>query len=171
MFRELGMFEYHPSQWERFKSGELRQYWAETYPQIFDARDIEIACHQAPAPMNNHFFEWLAAVLIYQSFGYLSLIEQYEFKRHKRKQSILREVLTSEAFKLVTDHAGEFGGVQSPDLFVYSRDRLDWFFCEVKGPRDRLREVQVKYFSALSMVTKKAIRTVRFKPAVPFNSA
>lgn len=164
MFKVLGTFEFHPKQWEKFRSGELREYWAKSYPDIFDAQDIAVASNQAQ-PTTYHFYEWLAAVLIYQSFGYLSLVEKYQFKRHKRKQAILREFLTPEELDLVTNHKEAFGNFQNPDLFVYAKDRSDWFFCEVKGPKDRLREAQIKYFNALRMVCEKDIRIVYFKEA------
>jgi hypothetical protein len=163
VFTELAIFEYHPAQWARFKSGELWAKWARAYPDIFDPQDVEIARNQAGPPNNYHWHEWLAAVLIYHAFGYLSLVEQYEFKIQKRKRAILRELLANAAFSLVTDHVERFGRVQGPDLFVYSPDRSDWFFCEVKGPRDRLREVQIRYFEALVAATGKDIRVVRFK--------
>ena len=31
------------------------------------------------------------------------------------------------------------GRAQAPDLLMYAEDLSDWFFCEAKGPRDRLR--------------------------------
>ena len=116
--------------------------------------------------MNLHFFEWLAAVLIYQSFGYLSLQEQYEFKVQERKRAIVQALLTPDLFVLVTNHKDAFSGVQSPDLLVYAPDRSDWFLCEVKGPTDRLRPTQASYFDALSAATKKDIRIVRFRASV-----
>jgi hypothetical protein len=169
LFSELGVFEYHLSQRERFRTGKLWEHWAEAYPKVFDADDIRIARTQAGPPNNLHFFEWLAAVLIYQSFGYLSLLQQYEFKEHRRKQAVLRELLAPEVFALVTHHKHPkrlpFGDVQCPDLLVYAPDRSDWFFCEVKGPRDRLREVQAAFFHALSDTSGKDIRLVRFRLA------
>ena len=75
MFSDVGVFEYHLSQRERFRTGKLWEHWAEAYPRIFDANDVGIARHQSGAPMNLHFFEWLAAVFIYESFRYLSLLQ------------------------------------------------------------------------------------------------
>jgi hypothetical protein len=165
LFSELGVFEYHLSQRERFRDEKLWEQWAEAFPRVFDADDLRIARTQAGPPNNLHFFEWLAAVLIYQSFGYLSLLQQYEFKAHRRKQAVLRELLAPEVFALVTHHRAQYGAVQCPDLLVYAPDRSDWFFCEVKGPRDRLREVQAAYFRALSDASGKDIRLVRFRLA------
>ena len=170
MFRELGVFEYHSTQRDRFRAGELWQEWAKAYPDVFDDKDVAIARNQAGPKMGLHFFEWLAAVLIYQSFGYLSLLQQYEFKAHDRKRRVLRELVTAEVFSLITNHGAAFGGVQSPDLLVYARDRSDWFFCEVKGPTDRLRDPQRKYFDALSDAIGRDIRVIRFKLPTPEGS-
>lgn len=166
MLQELGTYEYHPRQRERFRTGILLEEWYKAYPFIFDEQDAKIARNQTGATMNYHFFEWLAAVLLYQSFGFYSLVEQYEFKSHKRKQDILRGVLSDELFHLITDHEAIFGGVQAPDLFVYSPDYSEWFFCEVKGPKDRLGDDQVRYFKRLSEASQKPIRLIRFKPAI-----
>ena len=163
MFIELGTFEYHPSQWNRFVSGELWREWAEKHADIFDQRDIQIAATQAGPSMRLHFHEWLAAVLLYHSYGYLSLVEQYEFKIQERKQQVIKRLLPSEVYNLVTDHSLSFGKVQCPDLLVYSQDLSDWFFCEVKGPRDRLRESQTRFFEELARVSNKEIRVVRFR--------
>lgn len=158
----LGEFGYHPQQWDRFVAGELWERWAKDYPDIFDPQDIKIARRQAGPRMRYHFHEWLAAVLIFHAYGYLSLIEQYEFKAHKRKQAVAKCLLPPEVFTLVTDHKRCFSGVQCPDLLCYSRDCSDWFFCEVKGPRDRLRESQLRFFGELKRVSGKEIRVVRF---------
>jgi len=162
MFDKIGTYEYHQQQRERFKTGELIEEWYNTYPYIFDEQDAKIARNQAS--LNYHFLEWLAAIILHDSFGFYSLVEQYEFKSHMRKQNVLREILSEELFELVTNHKTRFAGVQCPDLFVYSPDYSDWFFCEVKGPRDRLRNVQIKYFNALSDMAQKPIRVIQFKP-------
>lgn len=160
MIENLGTFAYHPDQRERFKTGELIQIWAEQYSNIFDEKDVRTALNQAE---HYHFYEWLAAVLIYQSFGYLSLVESYQFKAHPRKLTILQKYLTPKVYDLVTDHTGSYGNVQCPDLFVYSPYSSDWFFCEVKGPHDQLRKSQLKFFWALSEASQKTIRVIYFK--------
>lgn len=127
----LTTIEYTESQRDRFRSGELVRIWAKKYPKIFDKDDIRVTRKQ----QNYHFFEWLAAIIIYNSTGYLSLIEKYEFQNHKGKQKILRRLMTSEQITQIYLH-----GAQCPDLLAYSPDHRDWFFCEVKGPRDKLRK-------------------------------
>ena len=88
MFKDIGTFMFHNSQREKFKDGQLLYDWADQYPQLFDDQDLHVANHQNTA----HFFEWLGEIHLYKITGYLSLVEKYEFKKHKRKQKILKEM-------------------------------------------------------------------------------
>ena len=56
----------------------------------------------------------------------------------------------------------EHGRAQGPDLLVYARDFSDWFFCEVKGPGDRLHPEQKRKFEALAAASGKPVRLLRF---------
>jgi hypothetical protein len=53
--------------------------------------------------------------------------------------------------------------VQCPDLFVYSQGYSDWFFCEVKGPRDKISETQKKFYEALEKLAERPINIIRFR--------
>jgi len=154
MFKDIGTFMFHNSQREEFKNGQLVYDWADQYPQLFDDQDLQLAAH----PKTAHFVEWLGAIHLYKTTGYLSLVEKYEFKRHKRKQKILKEIVTVDVLSLISRR-----GVQCPDLFVYAPDRTDWYFCEVKGPGDYLRLVQREYFEELSEASGKKICILKFK--------
>lgn len=44
-------------------------------------------------------------------------------------------------------------------------DFSDWFFCEVKGPRDRLAPEQKHKFEALATVSGKPVRLLWLKCA------
>lgn len=154
MFKDIGTFMFDNSQREKFKDGQLLYEWANQYPQLFDEQDLQIANHQN----NAHFVEWSGAIHLYKTTGYLSLVEKYEFKRHKRKQKILKEIVTVDVLSLISRR-----GVQCPDLFVYAPDRTDWYFCEIKGPGDYLRRVQREYFEELSEASGKKIRILKFK--------
>ena len=57
---------------ELFASGELWQQWVREYPNIFDEDDRRLARSQAK--LGIHFYEWQAAVLLYQTMGYHSLV-------------------------------------------------------------------------------------------------
>lgn len=72
---ELGSFAVDPQQKARFATGELCQAWQRRYSQLFDVDDRRLAASQP----QYHFYEWLAAILIYETSGWLSLVEQYEF--------------------------------------------------------------------------------------------
>lgn len=72
--------------------------------------------------------------------------------------------MPDDLFKLVTNHKTQFGGTQSPDLFVYSPDYSEWFFCEAKGNRDKVTKTQKEYFNALGEVAHKPVRIIQFRP-------
>ena len=48
-------------------------------------------------------------------------------------------------------------------MLVYTPNRSDWFFCEVKGPRDKLRGAQAAFFRELSKRSGKPIRMVNIR--------
>ncbi|MFH1628030.1 MAG: hypothetical protein ABIE47_04825, partial [Pseudomonadota bacterium] len=100
-FKLLTTFRTHPDLHDRFRSKDLVLDWAKSYPMLFDEDDLRIAENQAH--MGYHFYEWLAAVLIYHTYGYLSLVEQYEFKSHKHKQQIFQRLTTSEVIEFIVD--------------------------------------------------------------------
>jgi hypothetical protein len=150
----------HPGHHELFRSNELVTRWARTYPMLFDEDDLRIA--QTQAEGGYHFYEWLAAVLIYHTHGLYSLVEQYQLGRHSSKQEKLAKLTTAEVVEFIRSHP-EFGKVQCPDLIVYQPDYSDWFFCEVKGPTDRVRDVQVEFFRALSNLSGKPVRLLKFR--------
>lgn len=159
IFQILGTFKTSKEQFEKFKSNELWRKWAEMYPQLIDEDDVRVAKTQAK--FGYHFHEWLAAILLYQSTGYLSLIESYEFKIQKRKQNILIQLLPENVLSTVREITKE-QKVQCPDLLCFKSDLSDWFFCEVKGPNDKVREVQQQQFQRLVDVSGKKIQVVKF---------
>jgi hypothetical protein len=171
-FQEV-TFPFDPKLRELFIQRDSNQIldWSTRYPDLFDSLDIEIARHQAPREKGGqHFFEWLAAILIYESTGHLSLVESYQAKRHKRKQELLRKILPDPVHSLVTNGDG-VSHAQAPDLLVYSPDCTSYFFCEAKGPRDRLRSVQSEYFETLALAAKRPILIARFVPCTPWQAS
>ena len=155
----FGTFPVASHQRDRFMHGQLSQDWYEKYPAIFDEDDLRLARSQP----TYHFFEWLAAILLYLSIGYHSLIEKYKYTKggHKRKQEII-ERLNSASLNAALAHRGDYGNVQCPDLLVYAPDLTDWFFCEVKGGNDKLSIKQELHFQALQELTSKPVRLVQF---------
>jgi hypothetical protein len=156
-------FFYSKRQRDRFKKRELLNEWYKQYPQLFDEDDFRITISQP-----GHFFEWLSAILIFQSTGYLSLVEKYQFDSHKRKNDILLEFvasgqITAELYNLmINGKKYGFGRCQCPDLFVYLPDKSDWYFCEAKGA-DVITSSQERYFERLGEVSGKKIQLMKFK--------
>ena len=131
---------------DRFKTGDLLREWAHQYPQLFDSHEVRTALNQ----LGGHFFEWFGAVHLYETTGWLSLIESYQFKVQKWKRGVLRRLGADELIIFFDTQHKRFGRRQAPDLLVYAPDFSDYYFCEVKGPRDHLRDVQIEYFTAMS---------------------
>lgn len=122
----------------------LAEEWSVSYPLLFDHEDLRLARNQ---PVN-HFCEWLAAIHLFQRDGALSLIEKYLFGRHPRKHKVIAETLNPDQLQILKAIHDEFG-VQPPDLFVFSPNRSRFWFAEVKGPGDKLRETQKASHAAI----------------------
>jgi hypothetical protein len=148
------------SQWELWRTGTLAAEWAGRYPELFDELDVRLV--ETQAQFGHHFVEWLAAILLYHTTGYLSLVSKSEFDKHRRKREIVEKVLPADVVTVLRDRT-KLGYVQGPDLLVYARDFSDWFFCEVKGPGDRLRPVQERKFEALATASGKPVRLLRLR--------
>jgi hypothetical protein len=152
-FKEF-TFTYHPNQRLRFRDGNLLHEWSERYRQLFDEDDLRLARSQR----YTHFFEWLAAVLLYEATGFLSLLEKYETACHPRKVAVFRKTVPQPVFDYVmANRAG------IPDLFVYAPDRSNWFFCEVKGASDRLADRQRLRANELRAITGKEVALLWLK--------
>lgn len=158
------VFPFSPRQREAFTADDssLISRWATEYDFLFDEMDLSTARNQAPIRKGGyHFYEWLAAILIYQATGMLSLVEGYQGMKHTRKQSVLRELLTDEQRNLILNTDKAFKA-QAPDLLVYAPDYSSFFFCEVKGPRDKLRPNAESFCRAIESACGKPIVIARF---------
>jgi hypothetical protein len=155
LFMEPLTFLYTAHQQQRWRSGNLRDQWLKCYPQLFDEEDRRLCESQC----DYHFFECLAAILIYEATGYLSLVEKYETKKHTRKIQTFRRIVSPEIFSLMEkDSRG------APDLFVYAPDESDWYFCEVKGGPDTLKENQLRMFKRLyDLCGRKPVRVLELR--------
>ena len=140
---------------QRFRCRELSREWARAYPAIFDEDDLKLATGRQAE--TNHFFEWLAAVCLHQLTNYLSLVEKYDCRNHPRKHSLFLRIVGRTVFdNVMANQAG------IPDLVVYSPDRSDWFFVEVKGATDRLRPHQRSRMKELYNLTGKRALVLNF---------
>ena len=153
---------------ELFRNGSLVEEWSSAYPMLFDSDDIRIAHNQRH--LGYHYYEWLAAILIYHTTGHLSLVETYAYKSHAKKRQILETLVTGDVLDFIASK-GIQSVTQCPDLLVYTPNDKSWFFCEIKGPRDKLRVKQVNFFEELAQVSGKEIKVVRFQAENPLNRA
>ena len=163
-YEELAHIPYSLVQQSSFRSGSLLETWAAAYPFLFDAQDVAAARNQALR--GYHFVEWLSAIHLWQEHGWLSLQSKYPYKKHAGKRAIFADVAgaaTSTYFAGLTPK--EY--FQAPDLFVYAPDRSIWFYCEVKGPRDRLRPKQSAFFDALVAATGASIKVITLSEQGP----
>jgi hypothetical protein len=143
---------YREEQRDRFKRGELGRHWAERYPRLFDEDDRRL--YESQCVQGYHFFEWLAAVLLYESTGYLSLVEKYGSANHRRKLALWEKIVPAAVRDIDCDNGW-------PDLLVFAPDHEDWFFCETKGD-DALSEGQLKCFRAIRDTSGRKVRLIRF---------
>lgn len=162
IFHNVAEFTYGTAQRDRFREGSLHKEWADRYPMLFDEQDVESANNQASG--GYHFVEWLTSILLFETFGYLSLVEKYQYTYHPKKYKIFSKIAPPSVLEFIDERA-KTDKTQGPDLFVYSPDESQWFFCEVKGPKDKFRESQISYFNELYRVTGKSIGTVQLVEA------
>jgi hypothetical protein len=123
---------------------------------LFDEQDYMIA-HNRPT---YHFGEWLTAIHLYHAHGHHSLLEQYEFPSHKRKQLMVDRILPEPTRLLLREKVGH-PGPQCPDLLVFRPDFSDWFFCEVKRPGESVSKSQRQFFAQLEEASGKPVRVAR----------
>lgn len=146
---------------EAFATGELRDVWRRQYAEIFDDDCCRITLRQP----EYHFNEWFAAVRIYEEYGWLSLVEQYEFKNHQRKRGLVSRIVTQPdllQFILMGPTARRAADAaltgQCPDLLCYAPDLSEWFFCEVKCPPESQTAGQRALFPRLEQLAEEPIR-------------
>ena len=159
-FVDIGLVRYTAEQRQLWKDGYLWLHWFDKYPQLFDGRDLDLVKTQAA--LTNHFVEWLAAIVLYSSTGYYSLISHYEIPNHERKHALLKELVPTDLYEAILQNR-DSGGPQCPDLLMYHPDKSNWFFCEVKGPGDRMRKSERDYFEHLSEISLKPIRIIKLR--------
>ncbi len=161
---DLGLFAFPPERKRSWQLGYLREEWAVRYPHLFDLDDIRLARNQGS--QGYHFIEWQAAITLHELTGYLALVSKYEFANHPRKTDVLRRILMPSALAFIRSRAAK-RGTQCPDLLMYAPDYSGAFFCEVKGPGDRLRHEQVAFFGELDRITCVPVHLIRFREDAP----
>ena len=138
---------------EDWKNGSLPKLWKKRYPKLFDDNDLRIALSQP----QYHFPEWLAAIHLFKK-GFDVLVEQYIYKPHARKIKIVEKIIGKENLSFLRNEKIK-NRDQPPDLFVYNNK--GFFFVEVKQPRDKLRENQIKFFKGIEKRLKTEVIILR----------
>jgi hypothetical protein len=152
---------------QRYRDGFLAPEWASAYPMIFDHDDLRIA--ETQSKKGYHYFEWLSAILLFHTNGLLSLVECYTFRSHPRKRSLVERLCGDNTARFLFDKGVE-ARAQCPDLLVYHPDLSYWFFCEVKGPTDRIQDNQVTWFHVLEEVTGKKVYLIQLSEVKGINN-
>jgi hypothetical protein len=138
----------------QFKSGELPKLWQMQYPQLFNKKDLSLT----RAGSNYSFFEWMGAILLYHATGYLSY-HKWDCENHPEKHALFCR-LVDPRFKRKTkqDSRG------SPDLFVVAPDHSEYFFCEAKGPGDKIGPRQRTFARYILRRTGRKVTVLNFIP-------
>jgi len=146
-----------------FKSGGARR-WADDYKgTLFSVKDIEKLNNRLEIKNQNYYFvEWLAAITLFNRYGFRSLVGQYGSTElaHKNKVEIIRQRVSAEVREVIMTKVPSAGTKQGglPDLFVYRpNSTTDWFFAEVKGPTDSINPSQVEKSDLLDKAAKRNV--------------
>jgi len=132
--------------------------WLEQYPQLFDADDYRCTRRQA----HKHFWEWYAAVHVFEREGACALVEKYDCENHPVKAERLAGVLSTSQIAFVKSIYYDYH-TQVPDLFCYVPSTGRFWFAEVKGPTNRLRPNQIAGHEALRREFGVPVEILRFK--------
>jgi hypothetical protein len=74
--------------------GQLSGQWYAQYPGLFDEQDLRMARTQ----WDKHFYEWLAAIHLFQREGACSMVEKYDQPSHVRKYERYARILSSDGW-------------------------------------------------------------------------
>jgi hypothetical protein len=135
-----------PELWRQGLPGEppeLAKQWHRQYPELFD--DDDLVHVQNQARRGYHFYEWYAAIHLFQRDGSRSLVEKYDTyenhqlnqrrQKHRRKVAEYERVVPESQREILHAICSEFR-VQLPDLLVLPVDGISFAFAEVKGATD-----------------------------------
>ena len=131
------------------------------YPMLIDGRDLEKAVKQAAR--GHYFKEWLAAVTLFNRYGYQSLFGQHSSPSAmsgRRTLSIESRPLKygeSFAIRSVSD------ALALPTCSSIQRTARKWFVAEVKGWTEQVQPNQLRLFKALGQVMDEPVRVIRLR--------
>jgi hypothetical protein len=151
---------------QRWRYEGLGPKWMKKYPFLFDVDpewDRALFYNQGVV-YGRHFNEWLASLVLYYVTDFHALNQKYQFKKHKNKRKILESLCMTDSLRELIDRRGN--GAQCPDLLMYDpNDPSKWFFCEVKGPGDRLQPNQLDLFRRLGVTGEKRVCVLSIEDA------
>jgi len=116
-----------------------------------------------------HFVEWWTAIHLWENYRLLSLVEKYagrypaaDLKRRRHwRLSRFQEVIPDDKMRdfLKEGCLTELGNLRLklPDLLVYTPDKRNYAFVEVKGPGDSLTPLQEASFKKIEDCLKKDV--------------
>lgn len=165
-------------EWREEKRGEelIRKYFACYEGCLFDCGNLTNALGQHE--FGWHFAEWWTAIQLYQKYQLLSLVGKYagrypiadqklrqwrlrrfqEVIPDKKKQDFLRNGRLSSASR-------DKRLIKLPDLLVYTPDKRNYAFVEVKGPGDSLKPEQRKSFDRIKKCLERDVYIARLREA------
>lgn len=155
-FEVLETFTVSAAERDSYQRGVLWQRWLVDYPMLFDESDRDKAEKNACRGIG--FYEGLAAIRLFETTGYLALVDYYQYAKQTRKNALFRHLVGSDLA-----HLANRTRVYCPDLLVYKQDLSDFYFVEVKGGRDRLRPKQCAWFQQVGHATGKPIYLINIK--------
>ena len=139
---------YPEEEFDWFFDGGWKQ-WADDYRgRLFNDRDIQKKKNSTER--HNYFHEWFSAIILFKDHDFLSVLHPYSPKDeksspHRNKVEIVRDRVSQNVWDAIRTPVT---GVKDPkaglpDLFVYRDDnKTEWFFAEVKGPKDTISKTQ-----------------------------
>ena len=162
---------YNPKYEKRWISGidrgtfELQEEWLSQYSSVLSRSEYESFVKNQLIMGNKrlyHFAEWYVAIEYYKQ-GWMVLVEQYMFPKHKKIDKVKQ--LVGEDKMHFIQSAGS-GVTQAPDLLIYNSED-EYFFVDVKKKGDRLSERQKEHFEK---IIKELGCKVKIVNLVPDNS-
>jgi hypothetical protein len=135
----------------------LAREWMRRYPHLFDEDDFRCTRKQRDL----HFWEWYAAIHIFETEGAHSLVEKYVYKNHPVKAARLASVLSQNQIDTLNAVCRETHA-EPPDLFVYVPGTHRFWFVEVKVPPDYVRPTQAANHEAITRELGVPVKILRF---------
>ena len=97
-------------------------------------------------------------MVIFNTIGYFSLMKEYELTSHKRKHEAFKQIVDPKAFQYIMGPKEEEN--HCPDLFCYSVEIDEWFFCDVKGKEEQWNLDRLAFFKNLQDISGNTVRLI-----------